>query len=59
MKLNMPVTNNEIVMNNGSILVTRTDLQGKILYANDEFLKISGYSRHEIIGKMFLPQQLV
>jgi len=51
MKLNMPVTNNEIVMNNGSILVTRTDLQGKILYANDEFLKISGYSRHEIIGK--------
>jgi methyl-accepting chemotaxis protein len=51
MKLNTPVTNNEIVMKNGSILVTRTDLQGKILYANDEFLKISGYSRAEIIGK--------
>ncbi|HCT98686.1 MAG TPA: chemotaxis protein [Methylococcaceae bacterium] len=51
MKINMPVTNNEIVMKNGSILVTRTDLQGKILYANDEFLKISGYTRAEIIGK--------
>lgn len=51
MKLNMPVTNKEIVMTKGSILVTRTDLQGKITYANDEFLKISGYSRVEVIGK--------
>ncbi len=51
MKLNMPVTNKEIVMTKGSILVTRTDLQGKITYANDEFLKISGYSRAEVIGK--------
>lgn len=51
MKLNMPVTNNEIVMTKGSILVTRTDLQGKIVYSNDEFLKISGYSRTEVIGK--------
>ncbi len=51
MKLNMPVTNKEIVMTKGSILVTRTDLQGKIVYANDEFLKISGYSRAEVIGQ--------
>ncbi len=51
MKLNMPVTQKEIVMTKGSILVTRTDLQGKITYANDEFLKISGYTRAEIIGQ--------
>ncbi|MGB4497315.1 MAG: methyl-accepting chemotaxis protein [Methylococcaceae bacterium] len=51
MKLNMPITNNELVMPKGSILVTRTDLQGKITYANDDFLKISGYSRDEVIGK--------
>ncbi len=51
MKLNMPVTNKELVMTKSSILVTRTDLQGKITYANDDFLKISGYSRDEIIGK--------
>jgi methyl-accepting chemotaxis protein len=50
MKLNMPVTNTEIVMTKGSILVTRTDLQGKITYANDDFLKISGYTRAEVIG---------
>ncbi|MEI6747436.1 MAG: PAS domain-containing protein, partial [Methylococcaceae bacterium] len=47
----MPVSNKEIVMTKGSILVTRTDLQGKITYANDEFLKISGYTRAEIIGQ--------
>ncbi len=51
MKLNTPVTNKELVMTKGSILVTRTDLQGKITYANDDFLKISGYSRDEVIGK--------
>jgi methyl-accepting chemotaxis protein len=51
MKLNLPVTNKELVMTKGSILVTRTDLQGKITYANDDFLKISGYSRDEVMGQ--------
>lgn len=51
MKLNVPVTNNEIIMTKGSILVSRTDLKGKITAANDDFLKISGYSRDEVIGQ--------
>ncbi|MEI6745939.1 MAG: methyl-accepting chemotaxis protein [Methylococcaceae bacterium] len=51
MKLNLPVTNIEIVMTKGSILVTHTDLTGKIIIANDDFLKISGYTRDEILGK--------
>ena len=50
MKLNMPVTNNEIVMKTGTILVTRTDLAGVITFANDAFVEISGYSRDELIG---------
>ena len=50
MKQNIPVTNNEIVMTKGTILVTRTDLQGKITFANEDFLKISGYTREEVIG---------
>ena len=34
-----------------SYLVSKTDINGIITYANDEFIKISGYSKDEIIGK--------
>lgn len=44
-------TMNEITLNRNSIIVVRTDLMRKIIYVNDEFLKINGYSRDEIIGK--------
>ncbi|MFI3156980.1 MAG: methyl-accepting chemotaxis protein [Methylococcaceae bacterium] len=51
MKINMPVTNQEILMKKGQILVSRTDLKGIMTYANDEFVALSGYSRDELIGK--------
>lgn len=50
MKLNMPVTNHEVVMKAGTILVTRTDLKGVITFANDAFIEISGYSNDELVG---------
>ncbi|MDO9141413.1 MAG: methyl-accepting chemotaxis protein [Methylobacter sp.] len=50
MKVNMPVTNQEVRMKKGALLITRTDLKGVITYANDEFVAISGFSRDEIIG---------
>lgn len=50
MKMNMPVTNNEVTLKVGAILVTRTDLKGVITFANDDFVEISGYSRDELIG---------
>ncbi|WP_292654684.1 PAS domain S-box protein [Nitratifractor sp.] len=34
-----------------SNIVSRTDINGIITFANDEFCKISGYSREELIGK--------
>ena len=32
-------------------LVTRTDVDGNITYANDEFCRLSGYAREEVLGK--------
>ncbi len=50
MKINMPVTDNEIEMKKGTILVTRTNPKGVITFANDAFVEISGFSREELIG---------
>lgn len=36
---------------NSSSLVSSTDIQGVIIEANSNFCKLSGYSRHELIGK--------
>jgi PAS domain S-box-containing protein len=32
------------------IIVSKTDLQGKITYANDVFIRVSGYEEAELIG---------
>ncbi|MGZ5029101.1 MAG: methyl-accepting chemotaxis protein [Methylobacter sp.] len=50
MRVNMPVTNQEIQMKKGGLLVSRTDLRGVITYVNDEFVAISGFTRDELIG---------
>lgn len=51
MKVNEPVTQNEVKMREGSILVSKTDLKGIITYVNRDFCEISGFSEAELIGK--------
>jgi len=36
---------------NSVVIISRADLQGKITYANEEFEKISGYKKEELLGK--------
>ncbi len=50
MKANEPVTNNEIKMKEGSILVSKTDLKGVITYCNQDFIEISGFNHDDLIG---------
>ena len=51
MKNNTPVTDHEVTMKKGDILVTRTNLKGVITYANQAFIDISGFSKDELVGK--------
>ncbi len=50
MKINMPVTDRQVTMNEDAILVTETDIKGIITKANDAFIEISGFTEAELIG---------
>jgi methyl-accepting chemotaxis protein len=50
MKINMPITNNEVTFDDDAFMLTKTDLRGVITFANADFIKTSGYSEAELIG---------
>lgn len=56
MRENLPVTDNEYVLEKDDMIVSKTDLQGNITYINDDFVRISGFSEEELIGS---PQNIV
>lgn len=41
----------EHVLNDTDFLVSQTDSKGKILFANEDFCRIAGYTLKEMIGK--------
>jgi len=50
MKIDMPVTNVEYALTEHDSVVSKTDLKGIITYVNYDFLRISGFTRQELIG---------
>jgi len=56
MRMNTPVTTNEYVMPDGMMIVSQTDLGGRILRANQDFIDVSGYEWDELKGQ---PHNLV
>ena len=50
MRLNLPVSNAEVNLSDTETIVSTTDLQGNITYANPYFIAISGYTAEELIG---------
>ncbi|MDQ6959132.1 MAG: methyl-accepting chemotaxis protein [Mariprofundaceae bacterium] len=51
MKKNLPVTNNEVAMRDGQLIISTTNMKGIITEANEGFIDVSGFSRQELIGK--------
>lgn len=50
MRNNQPVTNQEYRLDEDDVLISRSDLNGDITYANPAFIAVSGYSHAELIG---------
>ncbi|RKP52230.1 methyl-accepting chemotaxis protein [Trinickia fusca] len=56
MRENLATAGEESVLSEQDVIITRTDVSGRILYANEAFLKTSGFTRDEVIGQ---PQNIV
>ena len=41
----------EVKLNKDTLIVSETDEKGRIIYANEDFCKIAGYTKEELIGK--------
>ena len=44
MRVNMPVTDKEVMLTERTLIVSKTDLKGRITYINKDFLDISGFT---------------
>jgi len=51
MKLDIKPTNHEILLDENSLIVSKTDTKGRLTYANRAFMTISGFSEPELLGK--------
>jgi len=56
MRKNLPVSNQEVELDEDQAIVSKTDLEGNIVYVNPYFEQISGYSAAELIGQ---PQNII
>ncbi|AEF91865.1 methyl-accepting chemotaxis sensory transducer with Pas/Pac sensor [Delftia sp. Cs1-4] len=51
MRRNVYVTQREYPLSEGETLLSVTDLKGRIVYANDAFIRVSGFEAAELYGK--------
>ncbi|MFC4486549.1 PAS domain-containing protein [Tepidiphilus baoligensis] len=51
MRNNQPVTQKEYPVRDDVVIVSHTDLQGRITYANEDFCDYVGMPREELLGK--------
>lgn len=51
MRNNQPIIDAEYLLREDQYLISRTDLDGRIVYANPAFVEVSGFDRDELIGE--------
>ena len=51
MSNNLPVSDREVVLAADTLIVSKTDLQGRITYVNRDFVQISGFAAAELLGQ--------
>ena len=56
MRINLPVTATEHVMRDDQLIVSKTDLKGRITDFNRDFVDISGFTEQELMGA---PQNII
>jgi PAS domain S-box-containing protein len=51
-RINRPTpSDREVDWNKNKVLLSKTDTKGTILYANEDFIDVSGYDEFELIGQ--------
>lgn len=56
MESTLKLLENEVLLNDDTLITSKTDLKGKIIYGNLDFIKYGAYSEKEFLGK---PHNLV
>jgi methyl-accepting chemotaxis protein/aerotaxis receptor len=51
MRKNFPVTNDEYVLGNDTLIVSKTDTKGKLTYFNKSFVDAAGFEPSEMMGQ--------
>lgn len=51
MRKNLPISDNEYQLTEETLIVSKTDLKGKLTYFNHQFVQASGYAEQELIGQ--------
>ncbi|MBX9648204.1 MAG: PAS domain-containing protein, partial [Xanthobacteraceae bacterium] len=51
MRTNLPVTTTEYPITDETLIVSRTDLKGKLTYFNDQFVAAAGFTEAELMGQ--------
>jgi len=51
MRRNEPVTNQEVTYGENELLVSKTDIKGRITYCNAAFAVLAGFSETELLGQ--------